>query len=101
MVRRMVLKAAKGQGTLRHSMDEIYVMANKTLRAFVSVLGEGPYLFGEKISYADTCIAPQIFGCYGGMTSPMDAVFDEYPQLAQYAERVVAHAVVAVDGASD
>ena len=97
VVRRMVLKAAKGQGTLRHSMDEIYVMANKTLRAFVPVLRDGPYLFGEKISYADTCIAPQIFACYGG---PMDAVFDEHPQLAEYAERVVAHAVTAAEGAT-
>lgn len=92
IVRRMVLKANKGQGTLRHSMDEIYEMANRTLRAYVPVLREGPYLFGDKISYADTCIAPQIYGCYGGMSSPMDAVFEEHPQLKDYAERVVAYA---------
>jgi hypothetical protein len=30
----------------------------------------------------------------------MDAVFDEHPQLAEYAERVVAHAVTAAEGAT-
>ncbi len=100
VVRRMILKAGKGQGMMRHSMPEIYENANRTLRAFVPVLRDGPYLFGDKISYADTCIAPQIFGCYGGVSSPMDDVFEEHPQLKAYAERVVDLARAAVTAGS-
>lgn len=95
VIRRSMVKNLRGQGMGRHTMDETYEFASRALVAFAAVLGNRTYLFGDQISYADTCIGPQVSGCSDGESSPLQAVLDSYPSLSAYGERVCSHVATA------
>lgn len=48
LARRRVLGTLYAQGTSRHQKDWIYATAQRDLRAISSLLGEQPFLFGER-----------------------------------------------------
>jgi len=47
MLRRPVIKALDGQGMGRHSLDEVETLACRDLEALGTLLGDGPYFFGD------------------------------------------------------
>jgi glutathione S-transferase len=48
MVRRGPLRALKAQGMGRHTVDEVETLACRDLEALVTLLGDGPYFFGDR-----------------------------------------------------
>ncbi|AKF09156.1 Hypothetical protein DB32_006305 [Sandaracinus amylolyticus] len=53
MVRRSVRSALRGQGTGRHTKDEIVSFARRDLDALSAILGESEYLLGDRPSSYD------------------------------------------------
>lgn len=56
MVRRKVVQSLHAQGMGRHAPAEIMAIAEEALDAVVTLLGEGPYVFGNRPSGADTSL---------------------------------------------
>ncbi|ARE41886.1 hypothetical protein RGUI_3745 [Rhodovulum sp. P5] len=56
MVRRQVAQALNGQGMGRHSREDIYAMGEKSLNALAVLVGNGPYVFGDRPSGIDTVV---------------------------------------------
>ena len=92
ILRRRTRRALRAQGIGRHSMADVYAFGVETLDAFERVLGEGPFLFGERLSRADTSVAPMIDGCAAGDFDTPLARRAATPSLAAYAARVRVHA---------
>jgi glutathione S-transferase len=56
LVRRGLRRDLLGQGTLRHSRDEIYALGCADLDALADSLGERPFFLGERPSSVDACV---------------------------------------------
>lgn len=56
MIRRSVIKNVRGQGTGRHARDEIYALGRADWDAIATMLGDGPYFFGERPSSIDAVL---------------------------------------------
>jgi glutathione S-transferase len=56
LVRKRVLSALYTQGTSRHSEEEVYAMGRRDFEAISVVLGDKPYLFGERPSSYDAIV---------------------------------------------
>lgn len=48
LVRKKIVAAAHAQGTARHSRDEIYEIGKRDIRAFAALLGDSPYVLGDR-----------------------------------------------------
>ena len=88
LVRRDLGKALVGQGTGRHSPDEILQIARDSISSVATLLGSGPFLFGEKPCGADATL----YGSLAQLTlaeidTPINAIAAEYPNLKSYCER--------------
>ena len=92
IIRRRTRRALHAQGIGRHSLADVYAFGVETLDAFERVLGDGPFLFGERLTRADTSVAPMIDGCAAGDFDTPLARRAAAPALAAYAERVRVHA---------
>jgi len=56
LIRRNVAKSVHTQGTGRHTAEDIYTMARADWDAIATLLGDGPYFFGEKASSIDAVL---------------------------------------------
>jgi glutathione S-transferase len=56
LIRRNVVKNVHAQGTGRHTAEDIYAMARADWDAIATLLGDGPYFFGEKASSIDAVL---------------------------------------------
>ncbi|TCP62926.1 glutathione S-transferase [Rhodovulum bhavnagarense] len=56
MVRRKVARALNGQGMGRHTPGEILAIAEEALEAVVTMLGDGPHVFGPAPSGVDASL---------------------------------------------
>jgi len=88
LVRRDLGKALHGQGTGRHSPGEILQIARDSISSVATLLGDGPFLFGEKPCSADATL----YGSLAQLTlakidTPINAIAAEYPNLKTYSER--------------
>jgi len=88
IVRRDMGKALHGQGTGRHSPDEILQIARESISSVSTLLGSGPFLFGEKPCSADATL----YGSLAQLTlaeidTPVNTMAAEYPNLKTYCER--------------
>jgi glutathione S-transferase len=78
-------------GLGRHSIGEITELAGRSLEAVAAILGDGPFLMGERLSAVDaTC-----FGMLAGILtpffdSPLRREAERYPGLAAYVARMMA-----------
>ena len=87
VVRRDVGKALHGQGTGRHSSDEILQIARESISSVATLLGSGPFLFGEKPCSADATL----YGFLAQLTlaeidTPINTMAAEYPNIKTYCE---------------
>ena len=92
LIRRRTRRALHAQGIGRHAIADVYAFGVETLDAFERVLGDGPFLFGEHLSRADTSVAPMIDGCAAGDFDTPLVHRAAAPALAAYAARVRVHA---------
>jgi len=53
LLRRRVARTLDGQGTLRHSKDEIYAIGGRDIQALATLLGDRPYMLGDKPTSLD------------------------------------------------
>ena len=89
MVRQQVLAKFKAQGIGRHSRDEIYAIGIKDVQAYAELLGEKPYLFGNKPTSYDA----SAFGVIGNIKdgpfgSPVQDEIRNSSRLANYIDAI-------------
>src|SRR5262249_25962919 len=92
IVRQRIKKILWQQGVLRHSHDDIVESALRDWRAVLSVMGNGPYFFGDE----PTGIDAVLFGALATsvltpIASPIRDFLRSQPGLVSYAERMRAH----------
>jgi len=86
-------KAADGHGIGRHTPEEITALAMADLKAFEAVLGDKPYVLGDKPSEADcTCYAFLSTSLAKPFDTPMSRHIEGTPKLMDYIKRVEAAA---------
>ena len=89
LVRRKTLRRLKAQGVGGHSRPEIERLAIRDLDAISAVLGDKPYLLGERPCGADAAV----FGMVAGLLAPTFETpirqhAEGLPNLTAYAERI-------------
>lgn len=89
IVRKKVIASAHAQGTGRHSRDEIYEMGKRDIRAFATLLGDSPYVLGDRIRTID-CTAYAFIAniLVPDIDTPMKEYAKTFPQLSAYVERM-------------
>lgn len=55
-IRKQAIASVKGQGMARHSTEEQLARVDKDLTAIKNILGDKPYLFGDKPTAADASV---------------------------------------------
>jgi glutathione S-transferase len=89
MIQNRMKTALEGQGMGRHSPEEIYELALTDLRALSDILGDQPYLMGDKPSSVDatmfafTCNIVNV-----PLASPMKEYVQRSPRLMAYNQRM-------------
>lgn len=80
-----------GQGTGRHSRDEIYALGKADIDAISALLGDAPYLLGDRVRTID-------LSAYGFLANilfwekdtPLSAALRATPNLEAYVKRIAA-----------
>jgi len=87
VVRRGLKAALKGQGTSLHTPQEILRIAEKTLSSVEALIGDGPFLFGDKPCSADaTLFAFLAQTNLAELDLPMNSFARKSAVLQRYAE---------------
>lgn len=89
MVRKRALDKLAAQGIGRHTREEIHAMGLEDVDAFAELLGDGPFLFGDKPTSFDA----SAFGVIGNLKdgpfpSPVRDRIRETANLAGYIDRI-------------
>lgn len=89
MIAKGVAKAAAGHGIGAHSDEEIYAMGIADLKAFEAMLGDKPYLLGERPSEYDAVAAAFIAGmATDTFPTPIQEFISNSKLLSAYWQRV-------------
>jgi glutathione S-transferase len=89
LVRGGVRKQIYGQGTGRHTMEEIYRLGGKYLDAVAVQLGDKPFMLGETPTSLDATAYGFLANLVGGeFDSPLNRQVRSTPALVAYCERV-------------
>ncbi len=89
MVRKKIVKASKAHGMGRHSDAEVHEFGRHAIASVASVLGDKPYLMGDKICGADATAFAflESLGAKGFDTPMIDEV-DAHENLRAYLDRM-------------
>jgi len=88
LVRPKVRKMLYGQGTARHSKEEIYEVMREDLQALSKFLGNKKYLFGDTPRSIDTTFWAFLYGIIGvSLESPMKKYCLTLKNLVDYYQR--------------
>lgn len=89
LIRRQVKASLRAQGTGRHSLDELTAMAVADWDAVLEVLGDGPYLFGDRPTTCDATVYAFADAMLSfPAPSPMRDALRAKPALVAYRDRV-------------
>ena len=89
MAHKGTIEKLSGQGIGRHTRDEIFDFGAKDLDALSEILGDKPFVFGEKPSLVDTTAFALVVSILGpDFDSPLKAHAMGLPNLVAYAERM-------------
>jgi len=93
IIRKAVKKNLYGQGTGRHSTEEILAMTDKTLQALSAMLAEKDFFFGDKYTSFDAAVYSHLcefisvrFDC--GYESKFTKKAKTYQNLVQFCQRI-------------
>ena len=90
MVRRDVKKTLHGQGTGRHTDDEIIHLASRDLKALSDFLGDKPYFMGGKPTGVDATVHAFIASCLCPLFhGPLLDATRAHPNLIAYHDRLM------------
>jgi hypothetical protein len=101
VIRRKVRSGLKAHGIGRHTPEEIAELARRDIDALAAVLGEKPYLMGDKPCGADATA----FAFAAGLLCPIFAApsrraAEEHPNLVAYRDRMMGEFYPALAGAA-
>lgn len=89
LVRKKVVSSAYAQGTGRHSREEIYEIGKRDIRAFSTLLGDSPYVLGDRLRTID-CTAYAFMA--NVLVPPIELPLKQYaktlPNLDAYVKRM-------------
>lgn len=89
MVKRKVRRNLAGHGMGRYSADERLVLARRAAGSLSAVLGEKPYLTGDKPCGGDATLAAFLLSALTPVfDSPLRGEIESYPNLVTYAGRM-------------
>ena len=89
LIRRKVKKSMISQGTGRHSLDEICALAIADYQACADLLGDQPYLLGDKPRVVDTTLYPFVEGQLRFPNeTPVSRAVKAMPNLVAYRDRI-------------
>ncbi len=88
-IRRKIRASAWAQGLYRHSPEERRYLARRGLTALSTMLGEKPFLFGDRPSGADATLGAFTLGALCPLfDSPCGEEARRLPNLVAYGERI-------------
>ena len=89
MIRRKVRGAAREQGLYRHTPEERRELGRRGVGAISTLIGDKPYLFGDKPHGADATLGAFVMGCLCPLfDSPLRKETERLPNLVSYANRI-------------
>ena len=89
MVRRKVRGAAREQGLYRHSPEERRELGRRGVGALSALIGDKPFLFGDKPHGADATLGAFLLGALCPLfDSPIRKEAERLPNLPAYADRI-------------
>jgi glutathione S-transferase len=89
LVRRKMMRDLKGQGISKHSNDEILQFASNGLKAISDLLGDQPYMMGDKISTLDLTVFSALCALLKTpLDSPIKTAALQHRNLVDYADRL-------------
>jgi len=89
IVRRQVRKTLYGHGLGRHSQEELEYFAEKDLEALDALLGDKPYMMGERICSVDATVYGILSSTYyPDFETPLKAIALDHPNLAACCDRI-------------
>lgn len=89
LIRRDIRKKLDGQGTGRHSYDEIMANGAADLDAVAELLGDRPYFFGDAPRVLDCTLYAFLEGILGfPVDSPIKSRVAAHPNLVAYRARI-------------
>jgi glutathione S-transferase len=101
LIRKKVVASSVAQGTGRHSRDEIYALGKADLEAVSTLLGDRPYLLGDKLRTIDVTGYSFLASILRwAKPSPLTDVARNLPGLEAYVERIASSVKAAQDAPS-
>ncbi len=89
LVRRRVARTLNGQGTLRHSREEIYALGLRDVDALATLLGDRIYMLGDRPTSLDATAAGWLINIlHAPLDTPLKAGTARHANLVSYAERM-------------
>lgn len=87
---RAVRKQLWEQGTGRHTQDEVLEMATRDIAALAAIVGDGPYVHGDKIRTIDTAVFSIVVNLtHVTVNTPMTQAARAHANLVAYAQRIL------------
>lgn len=87
IVRRGTVAAVHKQGTSRHSSDEILSITREVFSSISSLLGDGPFLFGQQPCSTDAVLYAFLAqSTLAEISTPINTLASEFPALKKYSE---------------
>lgn len=91
MVRRDVRRRAWGHGFGRHTADEKARLARATAEALDRIVGEGPYVFGDRPTAVDAVVCAAVMsGAAEAFDHPWRRALADRPKLLAHRDRIAA-----------
>jgi glutathione S-transferase len=89
IVRKQVRKTLRGQGLGRHSREDLEYFAEKDLEALDALLGDKPYMMGERICSVDATVYGMLSSIYyPDFNTPLQSIALDHPNLTAYSDRI-------------
>jgi glutathione S-transferase len=89
IVRKQVRKTLYGHGLGRHSRQDLEYFAEQDLETLDVLLGDSPYMMGERICSVDATVYGMLSAIYyPDFDTPLKAIALDHPNLAAFSDRI-------------
>jgi glutathione S-transferase len=91
LVRKRVRRTLHGQGTIRHTPEEIYALGARDIDALATQLGDRPYMLGDRPTSLDATAAGFLVNILEApLETKLKADTSRHANLVAYSERMLA-----------
>jgi glutathione S-transferase len=89
LVRRKMVRDARGHGLALHPAQEIYRRGAEDIAALAALLGEQPYMMGPQTTTLDATVYAFLANCWEvTLDTPLKAAVGQHPNLVSYCARM-------------